>query len=121
MYYKQNLIESKGNLSKTWKIFNEITNKTKVKTNIPPLATSTNGSNPLDTVNTSNILNNYFVEIGPTLTSSIPPTAQVPHTSGSSIIHSFFLSSVLPEDVFCKLICLILQNLMIHIIFPFRP
>ena len=28
MYYKQNLIESKGNLSKTWKIVNEIINKT---------------------------------------------------------------------------------------------
>ena len=99
MYYKQNLIESKGNLSKTWKIVNEIINKTKVKTNIPPLATSTNASNPPDTVNTSNILNNYFVEIGPTLASSIPPTAQVPHTSGSSVIHSLFLSPVLPEDV----------------------
>jgi len=98
MYYKQNLIDSKGNLSKTWKIVNEIINKTKVKTNIPPLATSTNASNPLDTVNTSNILNDYFVEIGPTL-ASIPPTAQVPHTSGSSVIHSFFLSPVLPEDV----------------------
>ena len=91
MYYKQNLIESKGHLSKTWKIVNEITN-------IPPLATSTNASNPLDTVNTSNILNDYFVEIGPTL-ASIPPTAQVPHTSGSSVIHSFFLSLVLPKDV----------------------
>ena len=31
MYYKQNLIESKGNLSKTWKIVNEIINKTKEK------------------------------------------------------------------------------------------
>ena len=90
MYYKQNLIDGKGNLSKTWKIVNEI------KTNIPPL-TTTNASNPLDTVNTSNILNDYFVEVGPTL-ASIPPTAQVPHTSGS-VIHSFFLSSVLPEDV----------------------
>ena len=49
MYYKQNLIESKGNLSKTWKIVKEINNKPKVKTNIPPLATSTNASNPLDT------------------------------------------------------------------------
>ena len=39
MYYKQNIIESKGNLSKTLKIVNEIFNKTKVKTNIPPLAT----------------------------------------------------------------------------------
>ena len=77
MYYKQNLTESKGNLSKTWKIVNEIINKTKVRTNIPPLATSTNASNPLATMNTSNILNNYFVEIGPTL-ASIPPTAQVP-------------------------------------------
>ena len=55
MYYKQNLIDSKGNLSKTWKIVNEIINKTKVKTSIPPLATSTNASNPLDTVNTSNL------------------------------------------------------------------
>jgi len=97
MYYKQNLTESKGNLSKTWKIVNEIINKTKTKTIIPPLATSTNGSKPLDIVNTSNILN-YFVEIGPTV-ASIPPTAQVPHTSGSSVIHSFFLSPVLPEDV----------------------
>jgi len=92
MYYKQNLIESKGHLSKTWKIVNEITN-------IPPLATSTNASNPLDTVNTSNILNDYFVEIGPTLASSIPPTALVPYTSGSSVIHSFFLSPVLAEDI----------------------
>ena len=50
-------------------------------------------------MNTSNILNDYFVEIGPTLDSSIPPTAQVPHISGSSVIHSFFLSPVLPEDV----------------------
>jgi len=97
MYYKQNLTESKGNLSKTWKIVNEIINKTKTKTIIPPLATSTNGSKPLDIVNTSNILN-YFVEIGPTV-ASIPPTAQVPHTSGSSVIHSFFLSPVLPENV----------------------
>jgi len=31
MYYKQNLIDSKGNLSKTWKIVNEIINKTKEK------------------------------------------------------------------------------------------
>ena len=106
MHYKQNLIDSKGNLSKTWKIVNEIINKTKVKTNIPSLATSTNASNPLDTVNTSNILDGCFVEIGPTLASSIPPTAHVPYTSGSSVIHSIFLSPVLPEDVFCKLICL---------------
>jgi len=70
-----------------------------VKTNIPPLATSTNASNPLDTVNMSNILNVCFVEIGPTLASSIPPTALVPHTSGASVMHSFFLSPVLPEDV----------------------
>ena len=98
MHYRQNLIESKGNLSKTWKIVNEIINKTKVKTNIPPLATSTNASNPLNTVNTSNILNDYFVEIEPT-PASIPPTAQVPHTSGSSVIHAFFLSPVSPEDV----------------------
>ena len=53
----------------------------------------------LDTVNTSNILNDYFVEIGPTLASSIPPTAHVPHSSGSSVIYSFFLSPVLPQDV----------------------
>jgi len=99
MYYKQNLTESKGNLSKTWKIVNEIINKTKVETTIPPLETSTNALNPLDIVNTSNILNDYFIEIGPTLAFSIPPAAQVPHTSGSSLIHSFFLSPVLPEDV----------------------
>jgi len=53
----------------------------------------------LDTVNTSNILNDYFVEIGPTLASSIPPTAHVPHSSGSSVIYSFFLSPILPQDV----------------------
>ena len=62
MYYKQNLIESKGNLSKTWKIVNEIINKIKVKTNIPPLATSTNASNPPDTVNTSNILTTILLK-----------------------------------------------------------
>ena len=120
-YYKQNLIESKGNLSKTWKIVNEIINKTKVRTNIPPLATSTNASNPLDTVNTSNILNNYFVEIGPTLASSIPPTAQVPTLLA---LLSYIPSSLVQfyqKTLLCKLICLILQNLMIHMIFPFRP
>jgi len=62
MYYKQNLINSKGNLSKTWKIVNEIINKTKVKTVIPALATSTNASNPLDTVNTSNILTTILLK-----------------------------------------------------------
>ena len=50
-------------------------------------------------MNTSNIFNDYFGEIGPTLASSIPPTAQVPHTSGSSVIHPLFLSPVLPEYV----------------------
>ena len=63
MYYKQSLTESKGNLSKAWKIVNEIINKKKVKTTILPLATSTNTSNPLDIINMSNILNDYFVEI----------------------------------------------------------
>jgi len=98
-YYKQNLTESKGNLSKTWKIVNEIIDKPKVKTTIQPSATSTNASNPVDIVNESNTLKDYFVEIGPTLASSIPPPAQVTHTSGSSAIHSFFLSPILPEDV----------------------
>ena len=102
MYYKKNLTESKGNLSKTWNIVNKIINKTKVKTTIPPLATSTNASNPLDIVNTSDILNDYFVEIGPTL-ASIPTRVQVSRTSGSSVIHSFFLSPVLPEDVFLQI------------------
>ena len=41
-----------------------------------------------------------------TLASSIPPTAQVPHTSGSSVIHSLFLSPVLPEDVVLQIILL---------------
>jgi len=94
MHYKQKLTENRENLSKTWKIINEIINKTEVKTTVPPLATSTNASNPLDVVNTSNILNDYFVEVGPTLASSVPPTVQVTHTSSSSVVHSFF-----PEEV----------------------
>jgi len=113
MYYKQNLIESKGNLSKTRKIVNEIINKTKVKTTIPTLATSTNASNPLDTVDTSNILNDHFVEIRQL-------SAQV-HQSRALL--SYIPSSLVQfyQKTFCKLICLILQNLMIHMIFQFRP
>jgi len=101
-------------------IFNEIINETKVNTTIPPSVTSTNASDPPDIANTSNILNDYFVEVGPASASCIPPPAQVPHSSGSSVLHSF-LVQFYQKTLFYKLIYSMLQNLMIHAIFPFRP
>lgn len=66
MYYSNKLNELKGNLRHTWKLINEIINKTKSRSELPSnfLKEDNLISDPLEI---ANYFNEYFVNIGPNL------------------------------------------------------
>ena len=99
------LSEAKNNLAKTWKIINNITNRTTTKNNIDQI--EMNGSiidNPLDIAEK---FNNFFVNVGPDLAKKIAPSNLNPTDSlQGSYCNSMFLEPTTDEEI-----CDIISNL----------
>ena len=92
-YYKQQFELNKNNLKNTWKLIGTILNR-KPKGHTVPAKLHNNGKTYTDKHDIVNQFNEYFINIGPnlasTIHSSIKPDAFLPATHSSS----FFLSPV---------------------------
>ena len=69
-YYQSLIVANKHNLKKTWGIIKQVINKSKCSKISPEFYR--NGSILNDKISIANAFNDYFVNIGPTLTSQIP-------------------------------------------------
>ena len=69
-YYSNKIEESKGNLSRTWKILKSMINKKQVERKIGPIEVNTVLIEDEETM--ANNFNNYFANVGPDLAKKIP-------------------------------------------------
>ena len=97
-YYKDLILEHKSNLKKSWQILKMIINKRKSK----PLCKEfkCNGETIKDDVKISNKFNNFFVNVGSSLASGIPPSTKnatdfIRHDS----VSKFYLTSVTEDEI----------------------
>lgn len=96
-----NLIEENINDSKkTWRTINEIIRRTQRKqTHIPSEITDESGNSYTDPIAISNVFNNYFARVGPTLASKIPPPSCIKKQKIHSAVNSFFLQPITEVEV----------------------
>ena len=90
----------KNNTHQTWTPINDIINKKKPINSLPNTLNHDN-EDMTDPVEIANKFNEYFTNVGPTLSSKIPPV----NTSSKSFLNkthyyeSFFIDPVTEEDV----------------------
>ena len=90
---KKALLKCKGDGKETWKILKEITGKRKVIS--PPTAMSLNGTLVTDETKVANILNDFFINVGPSLNASVASNGTDP-LSFLTTENSIFLT---PTDI----------------------
>lgn len=78
-YYKTQLDVNAGNMNKSYKIINEITDTATKKHTISSLLTENGEVKNNEPKKMADILNNYFAAVGETLASSIPRPVHPPH------------------------------------------
>ena len=69
-YYNKELTKYQKDIKKTWKIINEIMNKSKIQRRYPSYF-NINGTKITDDLNIANHFNNFFIDIGSTLANNI--------------------------------------------------
>ncbi|MFZ2540057.1 MAG: reverse transcriptase family protein [Oscillospiraceae bacterium] len=75
-YYSSKILESKDNLSKTWKVLNSLINKKQVRRKIGPI--EVNGVVIENQEAIANNFNNYFANVGSNLAKQIPASCRKP-------------------------------------------
>ena len=70
-YYVKKLEQSQGNSKNTWKVIKEIIGKSKIEKNVLPKELNVNGENIKNQENIAQTLNNYFVNVGKSLSKTI--------------------------------------------------
>ena len=97
-YYTSQLIERKQNMKKQWTIINELLEKNiKRHQNISKLVDENN--NFVATPEICNVLNNYFVNVGPNLSAKIDNDISAPKNISSNP-KSLFFQPIKPPEVY---------------------
>ena len=100
LYFKKLFMKSQNNSKKTWKHINDITKYRKPITNSIDCIRDNDNCLQYDDHKISNIMNNYFVEIGTKIGNSCKSvTTPFSKTPTVSPMDSFVLSPVLPEEI----------------------
>ena len=93
-YYQKSLTKCKGDGKETWKILKEITGKRKVTS--PPTAMNLNGTLVTDEAKVANILNDFFINVGPSINASVVSNDTDPLSFLTATEKSIFLT---PTDI----------------------
>ena len=88
-YYQNELNKHKNNLSKQWKLINEIISHKKYQRQIINVISDINNEKITDTQAISNLLHNYFTNIGPSMDAKIPKCLNKDEFKLSSLLNSF--------------------------------
>ena len=91
----------KEKISKQWRVINEIICYKKKLRNCIPLITDDFNRKVTDKTRTSDLLNEYFTNIGPNMDSKIPNTARI--FSFPSSTKSFAFDSITEDEVFVQM------------------
>ena len=75
-YYASKLLEVRDNISKTWKIMNQMCGGKSARSQISEIKVS--GASIVDPQQMANKFNDFFVNVGPILAKSIPPAVKPP-------------------------------------------
>ena len=104
-HYEKLLDEITNNLRKSWRILKDVINKKKVTSSCSKFVV--NGKTTTDKMKIANGFNQYFVNIGPTLTSNIPQDNKSSTTyMESRVFESMVITPVVEEEV-----CFIIKSL----------
>ena len=98
-YYQNELNKHKNNLSKQWKLINEIISHKKYQRQIINVISDINNEKITDTQAISNLLNNYFTNIGPSMDAKIPKCPNKDEFKLSSLLNSFQFELISPDEV----------------------
>ena len=98
-YYQNELNKHKNNLSKQWKLINEIISHKKYQRQIIDVILDINNKKITDTQAISNLLNNYFTNIGPSMDAKIPKCPNKNKFKLSSLLNSFQFELISPDEV----------------------
>ena len=93
-YCQKSLTKCKGDGKETWKILKEITGKRKVTS--PPTAMNLNGTLVTDEAKVANILNDFFINVGPSINASVVSNDTDPLSFLTATEKSIFLT---PTDI----------------------
>ena len=100
-YYNYQFEQCQNNSKKTWRLINDITSRKKRdKATIKSLKTAS-GNVTSDAKAMANALNEYFTNIGPNMSSSLPPTS-LSHKhflKNSAQRNSFYLTPTYPAEI----------------------
>ena len=98
-YYQNELNKHKNNLSKQWKLINEIISHKKYQRQIINVISDINNKKSTDTQAISNLLNNYFTNIRPSMDAKIPKYPNKDEFKLSSLFNSFQFELISPDEV----------------------
>ena len=97
-YYQDLFTRYKSDMKKSWNVMKSIINRNKV--HIYQTKFKHNGGEILDGNDISNIFNDFFINIGPTLANAIPHTSKSPlNYSRGSVSETIFLSPVTENEI----------------------
>ena len=99
MYYRDKLNELKGNLRHTWKLINEIINKTKSQSELPDNFVK-DDKTISDPTEIAEHFNEYLIKIGPNIANKIPASFRdFSLYLGESNQNSMFLDAITENEV----------------------
>ena len=104
-YFSNKILEAKNNLAKTWKILNNITNRTTSKNNIDQI--EKDGSIIDNPLNIAEKFINFFVNVGPNLAKKITPS----NINPTDFLEGNYCNSMFLEPTTDEEICDIISNL----------
>ena len=98
-YYQNELNKDRNNLSQQWKLINEIISHKKYQCQIINVISDINNEKITDTQAISNLLNNYFTNVGPSMKAKIPKCPNKNKFKLSSLLNSFQFKLISPDEV----------------------
>ena len=104
-YYRNELSKHHNDVTKQWKIVNEIISHKKFKRGFISTIADENNCRISDRTKISNLLNKYFINVGPALDAAIPK-AKLENCSIPTIEQSFCFGAITPDEVH-KQLCML--------------
>ena len=98
-YYQNELNKNKNNLSLQWKLINEIISHKKYQRQIISVISDMHNKKITDKQAISNLLNNYFTNVGPSMDAKIPKCQNKDKFKLSSLLNSFQFELISSDEV----------------------
>ena len=98
IYYQKELQLHKDNVSKEWKIINEITCHKQLQNNCISMITDEQNCKVTDKTKISDLLNDYFANVGPSLDTKIPAATKC--FNFPSMLKSFVYDPITEDEVY---------------------